>query len=94
MNRKNQLALTYSKRIQRPNYQSLNPFAYVINELSFRQGNPFLQPQYTDNLKLSHTFNYRLTTSISYSYVSEFFAQATVAESNGRKLHNYAQCGR
>ncbi len=85
-NRKNQFALTYSKRIQRPNYQSLNPFEYKIDELSFRKGNPFLQPQYTDNLKLSHTFNYRLTTSLSYSYVSDFFAQVTVAESGGRNF--------
>lgn len=86
MNRKNQFALTYSKRIQRPNYQSLNPFEYVINELSFRKGNPFLQPQYTDNLKLSHTFNYRLTTSLSYTYVSDFFAQVTVADTGGRNF--------
>lgn len=80
MNRKNQFALTYSKRIQRPNYQSLNPFEYKLNELSFGKGNPFLQPQYTDNIKLSHTFNYRLTTSLSYSYISDFFAKVTVAE--------------
>nr|WP_299384734.1 TonB-dependent receptor [Allomuricauda sp.] len=80
LNRKNQFALTYSKRIQRPNYQSLNPFEYKLDELSFRKGNPFLQPQYTDNVKLSHTFNYRLTTSLSYSYISDFFAQVTVAE--------------
>ena len=80
MNRKNQFALTYSRRIQRPNYQSLNPFQYKLDELSFSQGNPFLQPQYTNNVKLSHTYNYRLTTSISYSYVSDFFARVTVAE--------------
>ncbi|MET1260200.1 TonB-dependent receptor [Flagellimonas sp. DF-77] len=80
MNRKNQFALTYSRRIQRPNYQSLNPFEYKLDELSFSKGNPFLQPQYTNNIKLSHTFNYRLTTSISYSYVSDFFARVTVAE--------------
>lgn len=80
MNRKNQFALTYSKRIQRPNYQSLNPFEYKLDELSFSKGNPFLQPQYTDNIKLSHTFNYRLTTSLSYSYISDFFARVTVAE--------------
>lgn len=86
MNRKHQFALNYSKRIQRPNYQSLNPFEYVIDELSFRKGNPFLQPQYTDNLKLSHTFNYRLTTSLSYTYISDFFAQVTVAEPNGRNF--------
>ncbi len=86
LNRKNQFALTYSRRIQRPNYQSLNPFEYVIDELSFRKGNPFLQPQYTDNLKLSHTFNYRLTTSISYSHVSDFFAQVTVADGRSRNF--------
>jgi iron complex outermembrane receptor protein len=80
LNRKNQFALTYSKRIQRPNYQSLNPFEYKLDELSFSKGNPFLQPQYTDNIKLSHTFNYRLTTSLSYSYISDFFARVTVAD--------------
>ncbi|XLS27967.1 TonB-dependent receptor domain-containing protein [Flavobacteriaceae bacterium M23B6Z8] len=78
-NRKNSFALLYSRRIQRPNYQSLNPFEYRIDELSFRQGNPFLQPQYTDNVKLSHTYNYRLTTSLSYSFISDFFAQITEA---------------
>ncbi len=86
LNQKNQFALIYSKRIQRPNYQSLNPFEYVIDELSFSKGNPFLQPQYTDNVKFSHTYNYRLTTSLSYSYISDFFAQVTVAEGNSRNF--------
>ncbi len=79
MNQKNSFALIYSKRIQRPNYASLNPFEYKIDELSFSKGNPFLQPQYTDNLKLSHTFNYRLTTSVSYSFVRDYFARITEA---------------
>lgn len=79
MNQKNSLALTYSKRVQRPNYQSLNPFEYKIDELSFSKGNPFLQPQYTDNLKLSHTYNYRLTTSVSYSFIRDYFARITEA---------------
>ncbi|MEM9848395.1 MAG: outer membrane beta-barrel family protein, partial [Bacteroidota bacterium] len=70
-------ALTYSRRIQRPNYQSLNPFENQLDELSFSRGNPFLQPQYTSNIKLSHTYKYRLTTSVSYSYIQDFFAQIT-----------------
>ncbi|PRX53873.1 TonB-dependent receptor domain-containing protein [Flagellimonas meridianipacifica] len=81
LNRKNQFALNYSRRIQRPNYQSLNPFQFRLNELSFSEGNPFLQPQYTNNVKLSHTFNYRLTTSISYSRITDFFARVTLEES-------------
>lgn len=78
-NQTNSFALTYSKRVQRPNYQSLNPFEYQVDELTFLRGNPFLQPQYTDNIKLSHTYNYRLNTSISYSFVKDFSAQITEA---------------
>ena len=77
INQINSLALNYSRRIQRPNYQSLNPFEYKIDELSFMKGNPFLQPQYTDNIKLSHTYKYKLTTSISYSFVKDYFARIT-----------------
>ncbi|MEM6965502.1 MAG: TonB-dependent receptor [Bacteroidota bacterium] len=76
-NYKNSWALTYSRRIQRPDYASLNPFEYQLNELSFSRGNPFLQPQYTNNIKLSHTYKYRLTTSLSYSRINDFFAKIT-----------------
>jgi len=75
--RGNTWALTYSRRIQRPNYQSLNPFENQLNELAFSRGNPFLQPQYTENIKLARTFNYQLTASVSYSFVQDFFAQIT-----------------
>jgi outer membrane receptor protein involved in Fe transport len=78
-NQNNSLALVYSRRIQRPNYQSLNPFEYKIDELSFSKGNPFLQPQYTDNIRFSHTYKYTLTTSISYSFIKDYSARITEA---------------
>jgi iron complex outermembrane recepter protein len=74
-NQTHSLALIYSRRIARPNYQELNPFEWKLDELSFRKGNPFLNPQYTDKIELSHTFKYRITTSIGYSYTSDYFAQ-------------------
>lgn len=70
-------AINYSARIERPNYQSLNPFEYQIDELSFRKGNPFLQPQFTNSIKVSHTFKYKFTTALSYSKVNGFFTQVT-----------------
>ena len=76
-NANNSWALTYSSRIERPNYQSLNPFEWKTDELSYSKGNAFLNPQYTDNLKLSHTYKYTLTTSVSYSYIRDFVAQIT-----------------
>ncbi len=76
-NQNNVYALTYSSRIQRPTYQSLNPFEWQVDELTFQKGNAFLQPQYTTNIKISHTYKYTLTTSLSFSYVKDFFAQIT-----------------
>lgn len=72
---KHSFNLTYSRRIDRPNYQDLNPFEFKLSELSFRKGNAFLRPQYTHSIQLSHTFMYRLNTSVSYSYIDDFFAQ-------------------
>lgn len=75
MNRVNSFNLTYSRRIDRPNYQDLNPFEFKLSELSFRKGNAFLNPQYTHSIQLSHTYKYTLNTSVSYSYIDDFFAQ-------------------
>jgi outer membrane receptor protein involved in Fe transport len=79
-NDNNSVAVLYSNRIERPSYQSLNPFEFQIDELSFRKGNPFLKPQYTTNIKLNHTYKYTLNTSLSYSYITDFFAQVTEAD--------------
>jgi len=69
------LALVYSSRIDRPGYHELNPFEFKLDELSYRKGNPFLNPQYSDKIELSHTFKYTTTTSVSYSHTDDYFAQ-------------------
>lgn len=68
-------SLSYSRRIDRPNYQDLNPFEFRLNNLSYQKGNPFLQPQYTNSFSLTHTYKYRYSTSISYSKINDFRAQ-------------------
>lgn len=77
VNTTNKLGLLYSRRVERPNYRSLNPFEVNTDELSYSKGNPFLQPQYTQNIKLTHTYKYTLNTSVSYSYITNFIAQIT-----------------
>ena len=72
---KHQLRLNFSRRIDRPSYQALNPFEYKLSELSFSRGNPFLQPQYTRSLSLTHTYNYVLNTTITYSHTDDFIAR-------------------
>lgn len=43
----------YSKRIDRPSLWSLNPFFNIRNNFNIRQGNPNLQPEFTDSYELT-----------------------------------------
>jgi hypothetical protein len=71
----NQFALAYSRRIDRPVYQDLNPFEYRINEYTYHKGSINLRPQYTNTVSLTHTFQYKLNTTLSYSHVKDVFGQ-------------------
>ena len=42
-----QLGLNYGKRVNRPDYQSLNPFTYPLDRFTFYAGNPFLKPTFS-----------------------------------------------
>ncbi|WP_018611652.1 outer membrane beta-barrel family protein [Segetibacter koreensis] len=75
LNQKNTLNLTYSRRIDRPSYQDLNPFENKLDELTYEKGNAFLKPQYTDNVELSHTFMGTITTTVGYSHIKDYRAQ-------------------
>lgn len=77
INPKHTLNLTYSRRIDRPSYQDLNPFENKLDELTYDKGNAFLRPQYTDNIEFAHTFLSKITTTLGYSYVKDFATQTT-----------------
>jgi hypothetical protein len=51
-------SLTYGKRIDRPDYNSLNPFTYYTDPFNIYAGNPLLLPQLTDNVELSYNLFY------------------------------------
>jgi iron complex outermembrane recepter protein len=72
VNDTNQFTLTYSRRIDRPSYQDLNPFEYKLDELSYQAGNPFLQPQYSNVMELTYTYMYGTNASLVYSYTEDY----------------------
>jgi outer membrane receptor protein involved in Fe transport len=71
MNDKNQFGLNYGRRITRPNYQDMNPFQKFLDLYTFNQGNPYLTPQFTHNIELSHIFAGKLNTSLNYTYTTD-----------------------
>jgi len=66
----NSLALNYGRRINRPDYNVLNPFRIQVSQLSFELGNPRLNPEIVDNLELGYTLAYRYNFKVAYSKTS------------------------
>ena len=56
----NQIQLSYSRRVQRPDERSLDPYKQWFNTYNFRIGNPSLRPQFTDSYELN--FQNKFTT--------------------------------
>jgi ferric enterobactin receptor len=61
-------AVSYSYRIERPSYFSLNPFQYFLDPLTFDKGNPFLVPELTHTGQFSLTYEKQPFFNLSYDY--------------------------
>ena len=75
VNKNHAFTLSYGRRIERPNYQDLNPFIWFLDSLQYRQGNPYLMPQYANNFELRHTLNGKFTTTINYTITDDVISQ-------------------
>jgi outer membrane receptor protein involved in Fe transport len=67
-----QLIASYGRRVDRPNYQDMNPFVTILDKYSTFQGNPFLRPQYSGNYQLNYNYKSLLTFSLAYSRISGY----------------------
>ncbi len=70
------LTLSYASRIDRPAYQDLNPFEYLLDELSYWKGNPFLTPQKARQAALTYSCK-RTAITATYSFLKDYKAQIT-----------------
>ena len=59
-------SLSYSYRIERPSYSSLNSFAEFLDPFSASQGNPNLTPSYTNNYQFNLTYEGQPFFGIAY----------------------------
>jgi hypothetical protein len=83
----NTFTFTAGRRIDRPAYQKLNPFVFIINKYTYQTGNPYFLPQYSWNMELSHQFKSFLTTAVSYSIIKNYFTQLFLTNSDGILLY-------
>ena len=76
INEKSKIALLYSRRQDKPRYEDLNPFEYLLDELSYWKGNPFLKPQISNKIMLSYTLG-NLSLNLYYNKLNDYFTSIT-----------------
>lgn len=81
--------LSYNKRIDRPDYNNFNPFKAFRSLLTYLQGNPYLNPLYTDRVELRHTFKGKITNSISYYHAKNYFVSYNREDVKTKELTFY-----
>ena len=81
INEKNTISASFARRIDRPNYASLNPFVYYIDEYTFRFGNPFLNPQYTNSYSIGYMLNNKYKFDFNFSDTKEVIANIVLTDS-------------
>ncbi len=65
INEKQTLKLSYTKRIQRPEYSELNPFINTSDPKNITRGNPFLIPETGNRLELSYNWDISAKNSLN-----------------------------
>ncbi len=71
LNDKHQFEVNFGRRIERPNYQSLNPFIDFADKYEYRTGNPELQPQYSYYAELKHNYKNELITTVKVRHTTD-----------------------
>ncbi|MFH0894241.1 MAG: TonB-dependent receptor [Bacteroidota bacterium] len=73
-----ELQLSYSRRINRPNTHTLNPFTDYSDPLNQRTGNPNLEPEYINSGEVGYLKRWdkvTLTSSIFYKYTTNMITR-------------------
>lgn len=74
------IGLSYSRRIDRPDYGSLNPFIYYVDQYTYSQGNPYLNPQLTNAYELNYSLQNVLTANLGYRHTTAAITNVILTE--------------
>ena len=97
LNNKQELQLSYTRRINRPFFMQLIPFIDSTNDLNWTRGNASLKPEFTNSIEASYskTFNgsNMILASVYYKYstdlITRFLDTITTGAGNKRPVSTY-----
>ncbi|MBI3517760.1 MAG: TonB-dependent receptor [Bacteroidetes bacterium] len=90
LNDKHSIQFNYNRRLDRPDYSQLNPFKRFEDQYAVAAGNPYLNPQYSDNVDFVHTYNQWITNSIGYAHFTHLFSDISY-QNDSTKITTFTQ---
>lgn len=72
-NENNAFMLNYSRRIDRPSTEDVNPIVIYQDKYNFKLGNPYIRPAYQQKVEIMHNYKNKFITSIYATRVTDFF---------------------
>jgi len=87
INDQHNLSFSYSRRIDRPNYDNLNPFEFFLDRFTFERGNPFLNPQYTDAFALNYGFKNAVFLTLNHNRTQDAMTQVLEQDEAGQTTY-------
>lgn len=88
LNEDKSIALNYSRRINRPSFNYLNPYRSYFNSFDYKEGNPFLRPSFSNNLELimnTKVFEHKLW----YNYISDDYFEFPFVDTSTKIVRHY-----
>lgn len=64
-------SLNYSRRINRPDYNVLNPFRNQISELTYQRGNASLNPEIVNSVEVGYLWKYMYNFKLAYTLTTD-----------------------
>jgi outer membrane receptor protein involved in Fe transport len=80
-------SFSYSRRIDRPSYDALNPFVYYLDQYTFQKGNPFLNPQYTHSFEVGYVFKRKYSANFRYALTKDNITDVILPDTARKGLY-------
>lgn len=88
------MSLSYTRRIRRPGYYSLNPAEEFVDSHSSTAGNPLLTPQYNNSVYGNTVFFKYYSFTLGYDHTKDMFTQAPSYKENGDQFLTWGNYGK
>ncbi|ASV30258.1 outer membrane beta-barrel family protein [Maribacter cobaltidurans] len=91
INENHSFAFDYSRKLERPRYEDLNPFRTFINENIYYEGNPNLVPNFSNNFNLNYTLKQEYFFDFYYRDNGNYISTLSFQDNQNQVLRDVTQ---